>query len=156
VETVNLPKGLYAQQVLRTPATENLSIYGVPVEGVGMCQVAWLEVKRKRMNPIAEFECPFSSSNIFKVAPNEDRLIVGWGEKLWLLDARTGQIIRDFPTMYNMEWSSIHWIPAKPSALLMGSLSFKSSEILNVLLEPTTNTSINMMPSQEGRIVVIQ
>ncbi len=156
METIPLPNGFYATEIRSIPSQDHqLLVYDAPFTADEVGKLLLLDLNRKTFREIAEIPI---STGIVEVSPNGDHAVMagGYPSQAILIDLRNGSVIQSYPTIYDMQWASFQWLSTDNTLFLIGSLGYRGGNVLTVVLEPFTNSVVNIIDDIDGILLVVQ
>lgn len=157
-ERHSLIEGKFALAMHELPGNK-LLILCSPVDdsiASGLLNLVLLDLSDGSLTEIGDV--PISTSaGVFEVSPQGDYVVVAGGSPATavLVESQTGNIIQTYPTIYDMQWTSFQWLPTDHTHFLIGNLGFGGGNVMTVVLEPLTNSAVNIVDDLDGTLLVV-
>jgi hypothetical protein len=156
VQTISLPDGLNASQIRTIPSrSDQVLVYSMPYTVDEIGRLLLLELNTRSFTDIAEI--PFSGV-IVEVSPDGDYAIGAGGNpsQALMIDLRNGSILQSYSTVNDMQWQSFEWVPTEPTTFVVGHVGFRGLTVMTIILEPFTNSTVNIIDDLNGKLIIVQ
>lgn len=151
---IEMPQGFDADIIAPMPVSDNLIILDTPFLQGEKLYMFKLDTDLLTITSIGEIEDLYGASSI-EISSNEDSGVIVAGRNAYLVSLYDAHIFQSYPTIYDMEWVNIQWLPTEHTHFLIGQMRFRTRGALTVVFEPVSNVAQNILPPLDGTLIVV-
>lgn len=151
---VEMPQGFEADIIAALPISGDLLILDTPFLQGQRLHILKLNMNSLTMTSVGEIRDLIGASSIV-ISPNEDSGVIIAGRNAYLVSLHDAHVFQSYPTIYDMEWVNIQWLPTEHIRFLVGQMRFRTRGSLTVVFEPVSNGAQNILPPLDGILIVV-